>query len=116
MNTLRIHAVASAAITLALLAGPSAATAAGTMAVPTHGHHGHHSQHYSSCATMHQDYPRGIAHPKHRVSKKSKHVWVRVHGERVKYRPSLISAKAYNAQSRARDRDRDLVACELRLG
>ena len=62
---------------------------------------------------LQKDYPRGIAHTKYRVSKNSKYVYSRINGKKVKYRPSLISDKAYTTQSLVRDRDRDKVACEL---
>jgi hypothetical protein len=104
VNSRKIAAAVVAAV--ALSAVPSAASGVDTFAPPTY-------KRYSTCTTLHKDYPRGIAHSKYRVSKGSKYVWSKVNGTKRKYRPSLISDKAYNAQSRVRDRDRDYVACEL---
>ena len=67
---------------------------------------------YSTCAKLHQDYPRGIAHSKYRIGS-TKYVYQTISGRKVRYRPSLISDKAYNQQSLARDRDRDKVHCEV---
>ena len=67
---------------------------------------------YSTCAKMHQAYPRGIAHSKYRIGT-TKYVYQTINGKKFRYKPSLISDKAYNQQSSARDRDRDKVHCEV---
>lgn len=67
---------------------------------------------YSSCAKMHKVYPRGVAKDDHRVSGKPGYVWQTVGGRKKAYRPSRISDRLY-VQNASRDRDKDLVACEV---
>jgi hypothetical protein len=99
----------AAAIALSLAVGtiPSQSVGIGAVSPPTY-------KRYSSCAKLHKAYPRGIAHPSARVARGSKYVWDKhPQGRKFKYRPSLISASAYNKQSRVRDRDKDKIACEI---
>jgi hypothetical protein len=97
---------AIAVVAFAVGVVPSAARGADAMVQPTY-------KRYASCAKMHKDYPRGIAHPNARVAKGSKYVWDYHDDNKYKYRPSLINADAYNTQSGVRDRDKDRIACEV---
>jgi hypothetical protein len=67
---------------------------------------------YPTCAKLLKDYPRGIAHPRARVSPTSgKIVWNKTGTTREKYKVSRVNRALYNANT-ARDRDKDRVACE----
>lgn len=67
---------------------------------------------YKLCAQLLKDYPRGIAHPKARVKPTSgKIVWNKQGTKRVQYKVSRVSRALYNA-NKARDADKDRVACE----
>jgi hypothetical protein len=67
---------------------------------------------YPTCAKLLKDYPRGIAHPRARVSPTSgKIVYNKIGTTKEKYKVSRVSRALYNA-NKARDRDKDSVACE----